>query len=240
MDKRILLGIDQQISPATQLALHTACAFLEQASSDWRVVLLCAIPASSATSSSLGMYAGHYLPTAATPEQRGQAERALRNARGALESHGVAFEQIEMQLRIGFPAEEIVKAARELRAQFIIVGSRGNSTAQNLRRFVVGSISRRVLQLAPCPVMIAALSKAQHPANLVTWYEKAVADYLQENTNALTVFTSQEVAQKFIPPDKKRAGRKEIAAATLALEQLASNGLLCRHDVQGELRYVND
>lgn len=240
MDKRILLGIDPQISPATQLALHTACDFLEQASSDWRVVLICAIPGSYATSPSLGMYAGHYLPSAATPEQRSQAERALRKARGALESYGIAIEQIEVQLRVGFPAEEMVKAARELRAQFIIVGSRGNSTAQNLRRFLVGSISRRVLQLASCPVMIAALPKIPHPTNLVTWYERAIADYLQEHTNALTIFTSQEVARKFMPPNKKRAGRKEIAAATLALEQLASNGRLCRHDVEGELRYVND
>ena len=240
MDKRILLGIDPQISPATQLAIHTACAFLEQASADWRVVLICAIPGPYATTPSLGMYAGHYLPSAATPEQRGQAERALRKARATLESCGIALDQIEMQLRIGFPSEELVKAARELRAQFIIVGSRGNSTAQNLRRFIVGSISRRVLQLASCPVMIAALPKTHHPANLVTWYEKAIADYLQENTNALTVFTSQEVAQKFMPPNKKRAGRKEVAAATLALEQLANHGLLCRHDVQGELRYVND
>lgn len=240
MDKRILLGIDQQISPATQRALHTACAFLEQASSDWRIVLICVIPGPYATSPSPGMYAGHYLPLSATPEQRDQAERALRKARAELESNGIVPSQIEMQLRIGFPAEEIVKAARELRAQFIIVGSRGNSAAQTLRRFIVGSISRRVLQLATCPVMIISLPKVERPSNLVTWYEKAIADYLQENTNALTVFTSQEVARKFIPSGKKRAGRKEIAAATLALEHLASNGMLCRHDVQGEFRYVND
>jgi nucleotide-binding universal stress UspA family protein len=240
MDKRILLGIDQQISPATQRALHTACIFLEQASPDWRVILICVIPGPYATSPSLSMYAGHYLPSAATPEQRDQAERALRKARGELERNGIAPDQIEMQLRVGFPAEEMVKAARELRAQFIIVGSRGNSAAQSLRRFLVGSISHRVLQLALCPVMIAALPKVQRPSDLVTWYEKAIADYLQENTNTLTVFTSREAAQKFIPSGKKRVGRKEIAAATLALEHLTSNGLLCRHDVQGELRYVND
>jgi len=240
MDKRILLGIDQQISPATQLALHTACDFIEQASTHWCVVLICVIPGSYAASPSLGMYSGQYLQSPPTHEQRDRAERALRKARSELESSGIAAGQIEMQLRVGFPAEEIVKAACESGAQFIIVGSRGHSAAQTLRRFVVGSISRRVLQLAPCPVMIVAVPKAQRPEDLVTWYEKAILGYLQENTNALTVFTSQEVARKFIPPNKKRAGRKEIAAATVALEQLASNGLLCRHDVQGELRYVND
>jgi len=43
-----------------------------------------------------------------------------------------------------------------------------------------------------------------------------------------------------VNPNKKAPGRKERAAAILALEELARNGVLCRHDVKGELRYVND
>jgi len=89
-------------------------------------------------------------------------------------------------------------------------------------------------------VMIVTLPRTAPPGDLVTWYEQAITTYLQEHTNSLTVFTPQEVAQKFVPPRKKAPGRKEIAAAALALEQLASTGLLCRHDVKGELRYVND
>lgn len=238
MDKRILLGIDQQLTPATRLALRAACEFIEQAPINWRVVLICVIPGLYA--SSPGMYAGQYMSPTTAREQREEAERALQKARAHLEDQGISSDRIEIQLRVGFPAEEIAKAARELRAHFIIVGSRGNSAAQALRRFVIGSISRRVLQLAPCPVMIAAVPHNRHPANLIAWYEKAILDYLQEHTNVLTIFTSHEVAQKFVPPGKKRAGRKEIAAATLALERLASSGLLCCHDVQGELRYVND
>ena len=79
-----------------------------------------------------------------------------------------------------------------------------------------------------------------YPTDLIAWYEEAITAYLQEHTNSLTVFTPREVAQKFVPPRKKTPGRKEIAAATLALEKLASSGVLCRHDVKGELRYVND
>jgi hypothetical protein len=63
---------------------------------------------------------------------------------------------------------------------------------------------------------------------------------LQEHTGDLTIFTHREVAQMFVPPNKKAPGRKERAAAILALEELARNGVLCRHDVKGELRYVND
>jgi hypothetical protein len=43
----------------------------------------------------------------------------------------------------------------------------------------------------------------------------------------------------FAPP-KRPVGCKEVAAAARALEQLASNGLLCCYKVKGELRYLND
>jgi hypothetical protein len=111
---------------------------------------------------------------------------------------------------------------------------------QKVRRFLAGSTSRRVLQLASCPVMIVSAPHIPRHTDLVVWYETAINSYLQQHTSALTVFTPQEVAQKFVPPNKKRPGRKEIAAATLALEHLAGSGVLCRHDVRGELRYVND
>jgi nucleotide-binding universal stress UspA family protein len=240
MNRRILLGIDNSISPATQHALRAVSDFMELAPPQFHLVLLSVIPGPYATTPSLGMYVGHELPASHSLEQRSQAEDALRSARGELEQRGIPAEQIEVQIRVGFPADEIVKAARELQVQFIVVGSRGNSPGQKLRRLIVGSISHRVLQLAPCPVMIAALPQTSRPSDLVTWYEKSIMLYLQEHTNAFTVFTPEQAAQLFIPPNKKTAGRKEIAAATIALEQLANSGLFCRHKVEGELRYVND
>ncbi len=240
MDRRILLGIDNQITPATQLALRTVCEIMEQASPHFHLVLLCVISGPYVTSPSLAMYMGHQLPVPLMVEQRSKAEDALRRARAELEKAGLGAEQIETYIRVGFPAEEIVRTARELQVQFIVVGSRGNSLWQSLRRLIVGSISRKVLQLAPCPVMIVAIPRVARTSDLVTWYEKAVITYLQEHTNAFTVFTPREVAQAFVPPHKKTAGRKEIAAARRALEQLAASGRLCRHNVEGELRYVND
>jgi hypothetical protein len=148
-----------------------------------------------------------------------------------------------MMIRQGAPAEEIVKAAQEQQVEMIVVGSRGNAFRQRLRRIFVGSISRHVLALAGCPVTIIvqpASTRARRPHDLVKWYEISITHYLEEHTGDLTIFTPQEVTLTFAPPDKKEPGRKERAAAILALEQLASNGLLCRHDVKGEVRYVND
>ena len=240
MNKRILLGIDTNNSPATQYALHAVSELMELATSELHLVLINVIPVPSMTSPSLGMYVGHLLPMAITSEQRNQAENALHKARSELQKGGIAPGQIEALIRVGLPADEIVKVAKELNITFIVIGSRGNTLREKIRRFLVVSISRRVLHLAPCPVMIVQAPRVSYPSDLVTWYEEAITAYLQEHTNSLTVFTPREVAQKFVPPRKKTPGRKEIAAATLALEKLTGSGVLCRHDVKGELRYVND
>ena len=250
MNKRILLGIDANFSPATQQALQTVSEFMQQAAPLLRLVLLNVIPIPAVASPSLGLYAGQFQSLSITTEQRTEAENILWRARAELQKHGVASEQIEVLIRVGLPADEIVRAAQELQVDFIVIGSRGSSLGQRIRRFFAGSISRKVLHTALCPVMIVSSlqlrtptstsSKAARPADLVKWYEEAIMHYLQEHTSALTVFTPFEVAQIFAPSKRKAPKRKEIAAATLALERLARSGVLCRHEVKGEQRYIND
>ena len=55
------------------------------------------------------------------------------------------------ELRIGHPAEEIVRLAEQLDSDCIIVGSHGTS---GIKRFLLGSVSDHVLQYAPCSVLI--------------------------------------------------------------------------------------
>lgn len=241
MSKRILLGIDSNTSPATWRALRTVTEFIEAAPIiELRLVLIHVIALPNISSPSAGMYAGHLLPLSVTLEQRNLAEEVLHKARAELLKQGIEPAQIDTLIRVGMPADEIVKAAQELHAHFIVVGSRGESMGQKLRRFFFGSTSRRILQLASCPVMIAVAPRLPRSTDLVAWYLQAITTYLREHTDTLTVLTPHEAAQKFLPPNKKSVGRKEIAAATLALEQLTGNGIFCRHDVKGELRYVND
>ena len=240
MNKHILLGIDAPISPATRQALRSMSEFVEQVAPQLRLVLLHVIPIPAISSPALGMYVGQMQPTLVTYEQRSQAEDALRVARSELQKQGVAQGQIDTLIRPGVPAEQIVKVAKELHVDFIVVGSRGSSAKQKMRRFISGSTSRTVLQLAACPVMIVSCPQSKQPADLVIWYEESITHYLQEHTSDLTVFTPLEVAKMFAPPSKKSPGRKEKAAAILALEQLARSGMLCRHDIKGEMRYVND
>jgi len=240
MNKRILLGIDAPISPATQHALRSMSEFVEQAAPLLQIVLLHVIPIPYFTSPALGMSSGHLQPASFTSEQRFLAEEALQDASAELLKQGINPSQIETLIFTGIPADQITKAAVELHVDFIVVGSRGSSSKQKIRRFFTGSTSRSVLQLAHCPVMIVSYPNTKQPADLVTWYEKSIRHYLQEHTGDLTVFSPQEVAKMFVPPGKKAVGRKEIAAAILALEQLARGGKLCRHDIKGEMKYVND
>jgi nucleotide-binding universal stress UspA family protein len=54
-----------------------------------------------------------------------------------------------MILRLGPPAEQIIKAAEGERAEMIVIGTHGRT---GLDRLLIGSVAERVVRLAPCPV----------------------------------------------------------------------------------------
>jgi nucleotide-binding universal stress UspA family protein len=241
MNKRILLGVDPDLSAPTQHALCTVGEFIEQAAPNVHLILLNVIPLTQVVTMHPGMYVGQVLPLAATTTQQAQAEEVLRKARILLQQQGIALEHIEGVVRTGVPADEIIKVAREYHVNFIVVGTRGNTFRERMRRFFIGSVSRRILQFAPCPVMIVVAPPIIQDTDLLSWYVDAIRRYLtEEHPDALAVFTPEQAARQFAPPTKNNPGTQEIAAASRALEQLANTGLLCRHQVQGELRYVND
>jgi nucleotide-binding universal stress UspA family protein len=238
MNKRILVGIDMELSSPIQHALHVVSEFLEQPSPYLQVVLFTVIPTLD-TSFTRGGYRAPFIYLGSTTQQRLQADRALRRACLVLTQRGVARDRIELLRREGAPADEIVKVAQELGVDCIVLGSHENSLAQKIRRIVAGSTSRQVLQHAPCPIIIVALARTLPSHDLVVWYEEAVTHYLHEQAGRLTILTSREVARSF-GPDYRTAGRKEVVAATRALERLASNGVLCCRRVKGELHCMND
>jgi nucleotide-binding universal stress UspA family protein len=240
MDVHLLLGIDMDLSPVTCYALRSVGEFFAQASPRLSIFLLTVIPVPCTASPSLVSFRGSLRPLSPTLEQRRMAERAVCGARKTLEHYGIAAECMQVLIREGIPADEIVAAARELRVNWIAIGMRGNSLGQRVRRALLGSTSRKVLEHAPCPVIIVTLPRPQRWRDLVAWYEEAVACSLHEHPGTLTVLTPCEVAQRFAPPATYTVGRKETIAAALALERLACSGALFRYEVNGELSYVND
>jgi nucleotide-binding universal stress UspA family protein len=65
-----------------------------------------------------------------------------------LESSGVPYRSV---IRIGKPFREIVKAARELDADLIVLSTHGRT---GLDRFYLGSTAERVVRHAACPVLV--------------------------------------------------------------------------------------
>jgi nucleotide-binding universal stress UspA family protein len=61
--------------------------------------------------------------------------------------------------RIGKPAAEILELAREVGADFIIVGSKGLT---GVERLVLGSVSEHVVREAGCAVMVARPKTYEH------------------------------------------------------------------------------
>lgn len=57
---------------------------------------------------------------------------------------------ISRQIRHGAPAEEIVRLARECKADVIVLGTHGRT---GLARLLAGSVAEEVMRTAPCPVL---------------------------------------------------------------------------------------
>lgn len=89
-----------------------------------------------------------HLTVVAVTGDGADAERAAAAAKEVLGSH---FSSVETQIRRGNPAEEILKAAGELEAELVVVGSRGLTP---VARFILGSVAERVTRHSRCPVLV--------------------------------------------------------------------------------------
>jgi universal stress protein A len=65
-----------------------------------------------------------------------------------LQNRGVAAEAYQ---REGCPFDEIVKMAKHLKVDLIIIGSHGRT---GLAHLLIGSVAQRVVEHAQCPVLV--------------------------------------------------------------------------------------
>jgi len=78
-------------------------------------------------------------------------QRVLKHLKRELESLGVSLPPNETLLRVGTPWKEIVRAAEELGATLIVVGSHGKHSLEEL---ILGSTVENVTKHASCPVLV--------------------------------------------------------------------------------------
>ena len=78
---------------------------------------------------------------------RDAARGRLEELREKVSAEGV---EIAVHLREGNSAEGIAAAAREIGADLIVMGTRGNT---GLKHVLLGSVAERTIRLTPCPVL---------------------------------------------------------------------------------------
>ncbi|HKD81917.1 MAG TPA: universal stress protein [Candidatus Angelobacter sp.] len=59
--------------------------------------------------------------------------------------------EMETDIAVGHPAEQIIHRAEQSKMDLIVLGCRGTST---FHRWILGSVSEKVLRYAHCPVMV--------------------------------------------------------------------------------------
>lgn len=82
-----------------------------------------------------------------TLEKR-EAEYVERKLREIMESSGIEF---DLHIWRGDPREQIVKAAEDLNADIVVIGSRGHSS---MSRLLLGSVSSFVVEHAPVSTFV--------------------------------------------------------------------------------------
>ncbi|MGI8954950.1 MAG: universal stress protein [Nocardioidaceae bacterium] len=78
-----------------------------------------------------------------------ETEQQLQDVRDQLKDYGIEHE-IRQLVRGMDPADDLIKVATELNAEFIVIGLRRRTPVGKL---ILGSNAQRVLLDAPCPVL---------------------------------------------------------------------------------------
>ena len=99
-----------------------------------------------------GLYLEHETVKIHMEAAKREAEAQLSLVAEEVRGHGLEAEPI---FRLGNPYEEIVNAAKEAGVDLIVIGSHGYA---GLGRLLLGSTADRVLQYAPCPVLVVKYS----------------------------------------------------------------------------------
>lgn len=84
----------------------------------------------------------------ADPKDKDEQRQVLYAARDALEREGIAATGLAP---VGDPADEILRAARHVEADLIVMGAR---SLGSVKRLVLGSVSTKVMHESECDVLI--------------------------------------------------------------------------------------
>ncbi len=134
--QRILVAFDG--SPHAEHALNVAFSIAKDAKAKLQVLSVIRLP-DLAESAELH---------AVLDDERDRFDRYFGSIRVRAQEKGI---ELETEIAVGRPAEQIVNTAEKIQASVIVMGKRSHTI---LHRWVLGSNTERVLKYAHCPVMI--------------------------------------------------------------------------------------
>lgn len=140
---KIICPVD--FSAASESALSQAVALAEQSGAE--LLLLTVVTPVPAAAFSEGMLFAELstLPDHSTDA----AEKRLSALRDTLCT--AILDRTSTQLAVGIPFVEIVRCARDVKADLIVMGSHGLTGIEHL---LIGSVAERVVRKAPCSVLV--------------------------------------------------------------------------------------
>lgn len=140
---KVLVATDG--SDYSQRALGRLGEFLPERTEE--VLLLMVVPNPSA--GTMGLIGPPYIDYASLADQlRSEAQAVLDKGAATLRAQGFT---VRLIYREGDPATEILEVAQSEEVGMIVVGSHGRT---GVRRFLLGSVSARIVSHAPCSVLV--------------------------------------------------------------------------------------
>ena len=109
-------------------------------------------------------------PASGPPPPSPSSEEIRRVARSLLDTQLELVGEMggkveEVHLRMGRPAEEILRLSEDIVAGLIVVGNQGLSGRfSRMRRFIMGSVSENVTRYARCSVMVVRKDLYDRPS----------------------------------------------------------------------------
>jgi nucleotide-binding universal stress UspA family protein len=89
---------------------------------------------------------------------RERLQKSIQERIGARFTKAPPSFETTIHVRVGRPADEIVRLARDVEADLVLVGTHGRHGVQ---RFLLGSVAERTLRMAHCPVLV--VRPKEHP-----------------------------------------------------------------------------
>lgn len=86
-------------------------------------------------------------------EQQQQSMEEMKRFVGEFENRGVSVDYL---VAVGNPRVEIIRVAKEIKADLIVVGTHGR---RGISQMIIGSVAEKVIRRATCPVLTVKLTQ---------------------------------------------------------------------------------